>query len=496
MGVNGEMSGMRHPEELLQSNQRGVGQAVVIGGSIAGLLGARALSEHFQKVIILEREQLPEGPEPRKSAPQGRHIHAVLEAGLNVIDDFFPGLLEEMQRDGVDLIDQSRDVAWYHCGAWKPRFESGFRSILCSRPYLEWKIRQHVTALPNVELRQGQAVEELVMDSSRSRVTGVKVKGPEGHQTLEADLLVDSSGRGTRTPQWLEELGYGRPAEEQIGIDMAYTSRLYERPAGFNEWKALALYARAPDSCRSGYIANIEGGRWIVTLNGYFGEHPPTDDAGFLEFARSLPTPHIHEYIRDAKPLTQLVTHKLASSRWLHYERLPRFPEGLVVLGDSVCAFNPIYGQGMTVAALGAKLLRDCVAERKGASELTGLSRHFQKKLARVVGFCWFLATTMDLRYPKTQGKRMPGLKLLQWSVGNAIDMTSLDVEGCRQFLKVLHLRSGLEALLQPRFTAALLAYNIKSLFVPLEQRANVDTLPAAPGQQPPAEDKQPRAAA
>jgi 2-polyprenyl-6-methoxyphenol hydroxylase-like FAD-dependent oxidoreductase len=487
---------MRHLEELVQSNQREFGQAVVIGGSIAGLLSARALSEHFQKVIILDRESLPEGPEPRKSAPQGRHIHAVLEAGLNALEGFFPGMLEEMQREGVDLIDQSRDVAWFHCGAWKPRFESGFRSILCSRPYLEWKIRQHVTALPNVELRQGYAVEELLTDASRSRVTGVKVKGPEGDQTLETDLLVDTSGRGTHTPRWLEELGYGRPEEEEVGIDMAYTSRLYERPEGFDDWKALALYARAPDACRSGYIANIEGGKWIVTLNGYFGEHPPTDDAGFLEFARSLPTPHIHEHIRDAKPLTQPVTHKVATSRWLHYERLPRFPEGFVVLGDSVCAFNPIYGQGMTVAALGAGILRDCLVERKGAGDLKGLPRRFQKKLGGLVGFCWFLSTTMDLRYPKAQGKRLPGLKLVQWSVGNAIDMTSLDVESYRQFLKVLHMRAGIEALLQPRFTAALLAYNLKSLFVPLERRANVDTLPAAPGKQPPTEDKQSRTAA
>ena len=135
---------MQHPEERGQS--RKFDQAVVIGGSIAGLLSARALSDHFKKVIILERDVLPEGPEPRKGAPQGRHIHAVLEAGLRAMDGFFPGLVEEMQREGVDLVDHGRDVAWFHCGAWKPRFESGFQTILCSRPYLEWKIRCRVTA--------------------------------------------------------------------------------------------------------------------------------------------------------------------------------------------------------------------------------------------------------------------------------------------------------------------------------------------------------------
>ncbi len=481
----------------MQQPQKQVrGRAVVIGGSIAGLLSARALSEQFKQVVILERDPLPKGPEPRKGAPQGRHIHAVLEAGLKAIDGFFPGLLEEMQREGADLIDHGRDTAWFHCGSWKPRFESGFQTILCSRPYLEWKIRGRVTALPNVELREGWLVEELLTDASRSRVTGVKVKGPETTETLDAELVVDTSGRGTRMPHWLEELGYGRPEEEQVGIDMAYTSRFYERPEGFDDCKCLALYARSPGARRSGYVSNVEGNRWIVTLNGYFGEHPPVDDAGFLEFARSLPTPHIHEAIRNARPLTQAVTHKLPTSRWLHYERLSRFPDGLVVLGDSVCAFNPIYGQGMTVAALGAQMLRDCIAEQEGAGQLRGMPKRFQKKLGKLISFCWFLATTLDLRYPEAEGKRLFGLKLVQWSVANAIDMTSLDVEGCRQFYQVLHMRAGLEALLQPRFMASLLSYNLKTLFVPLAQRANVDMLPPPPDQKPPADDKPVAAAA
>ncbi len=468
----------------MQSSKRGFGQAVVIGGSIAGLLSARVLSEHFEKVLILERDPVPEGPEARKSAPQGRHIHALLEAGLKALDGLFPGMVREMVREGAELIDMARDAAWLQSGSWKARYEGGPQTILVSRPFLEWKVRSRVTALPNVELRQGYAVEELLMDASRTRVTGVKLRGHEGEQTLEGELVVDASGRGSRAPHWLETLGYGRPEEEQVGIDLGYTSRLYARPAGFDEWKILAVSGRAPESWRSGFISNVEGGRWIVSLNGYFGDHAPTDDEGFLEFARRMPTPHLYEYIRNAKPLTPAVSYKISSSRWLHFEKMERLPEGFVLLGDAVCSLNPVFGQGMTVISLGARMLEKHVARaRTSPGGLhQGLSRGFQRELGKLIGMCWFLTTTMDLAYPETQGRRPPGLKAVQWSVMNMIDLTSLDAKSCHAFYEVLHMRKGMERLLRPGFAAALLTYSLKSLVVPREKRANLDTLPPTPG--------------
>ncbi|MCY1074890.1 NAD(P)/FAD-dependent oxidoreductase [Archangium lansingense] len=468
----------------MQSSKRGFGQAVVIGGSIAGLLSARVLSDHFEKVIILERDPFPEGPEARKSTPQGRHIHALLEAGLKVLDGLFPDLVQEMVREGVDIVDLARDAAWLQSGSWKARYEGGPQSILVSRPFLEWKVRGRVTALPNVEVKQGFGVEELLTDAARTRVTGVKVKGPDGEQTVEGDLVVDSSGRGSRAPHWLELLGYGRPEEEHVGIDLGYTSRFYERPAGFDDWKILVVNGRAPEARRAGFISNVEGGRWIVSLNGYFGDHAPTDDAGFLEFARGLPTPHLYEYIRHAKPLTAPVSHKIQASRWMHYEKMARFPEGFVLLGDAVCALNPVFGQGMTVIGLGARLLGEQVAQARNSSGglHQGLGRSFQKELSKIIGTCWFLTTTLDLAHPQTRGKRPIGLKGLLWSVQNMIDLTSLDVKSCMAFYDVLHMRKGVEGLLQPGFVAALMAYNAKSLVVPREKRANLTTLPPPPG--------------
>jgi flavin-dependent dehydrogenase len=469
----------------VHSNTRGFGQAVVIGGSIAGLLSARVLSDHFEKVIILEREPLPDGPEVRKSTPQARHIHALLEAGKRTLEALFPGMVEEMVAEGADLVDLARDAAWLQSGSWKVRYESGIQSILASRPFLEWKVRSRVLALPNVELRQGYGVEELVADASRQRVTGVKVKGPDGEHVLEGDLVVDTSGRGSRAPHWLEALGYGRPEEEQVGIDLGYTSRFYERPAGFDDFKIMVVNGRAPEARRSGFISNVEGGRWIVSLNGYFGDHAPTDEEGFLEFARGMPVPDLYEYIRKAKPLTQPVTHKIPSSRWLHYEKMARMPEGFVLLGDSVCALNPVFGQGITVISLGAKLLEEAVARaRTSPGGLhRGMARGFQKELSTLVGLCWGLTTTMDLAHPETRGKRPPGLKAVLWILQNMVDMTSLDAKTCHAFYEVLHMRKGAEGLLQPAFAASLLGYSLKSLFVPREQRANLSTLPLAPGQ-------------
>ncbi|WP_395839634.1 FAD-dependent oxidoreductase [Archangium violaceum] len=476
----------------MQSTKRGFGQALIIGGSIAGLLSARVLSEHFEKVIILEREPIPEGPEARKSTPQGRHIHALLEAGLKTLDGMFPGMVQEMVREGADLIDMARDAAWLQSGSWKARYEGGPQSILVSRPYLEWKVRGRVTALPNVEVRQGYGVEELLTDASRTRVTGVRVKGPQGEQTLEGELVVDASGRGSRAPHWLEQLGYGRPEEEQVGIDLGYTSRFYERPAGFDDFKIMVVNGRAPESRRSGFISNVEGGRWIVSLNGYFGDHAPTDDEGFLEFARKLPAPHLYEYIRNAKPLTQPVTHKIPSSRWLHFETMARFPEGFVLLGDAVCALNPVFGQGMTVISMGAKILGESIARaRTSPGGLhQGLSRSFHQELGKLIGAAWFLTTTMDLAHPEARGKRPAGLKALLWTIQNMIDLTSVDAKSCHQFYEVLHMRKGAEGLLQPGFAASLLGYSLKSLLIPRERRANLTTLPPTPGKQTRTGDK------
>lgn len=467
----------------MQSHQR-FGRAVIIGGSVAGLLGARILADHFEQVIVIERDPVPSGPDPRKSVPQSRHLHGLLAAGRELIDTLFPGLVQEMLNEGAELADMGRDTAWFHAGAWKARYISGIISILSSRTFLEWKIRGRVSALPNVSIRYECSVDELLADSARTRITGVKLKTSGGEETLEADLIVDAGGRGARSQRWLEALGFGRPEEEKVVVNLSYTSRLYEPSPDYQrDWKFLFLNPRPPGAWRTGLVQNVEGGRWMVTLIGCFGDSAPTDEQGFQEYARSLPTPDLYEAIQHARPLTDPAVHKIPSNRWLHYERMANFPDGFVTYGDAVCAFNPIYGQGMTVAGLSARLLGECVAEQAKSSpgNLQGLSRRFQQKLAKLLQGPWLMASSLDLKFPQTEGRRFAGLGVLHWVLDTVADLTSLNTEASRRFYAVTHMQSGPEAMLSPGFLTSFFAYGIKSLFVPLPQRVNLDTRPPAP---------------
>ncbi|MFY2562927.1 FAD-dependent oxidoreductase [Corallococcus terminator] len=461
---------------------RGFGGAVVIGGSMAGLLAARVLADHFERVILVERDLRAEGPVPRKGVPQGPHLHVLLDTGRRILDRYFPGLFEQLQTQGAELIDSSRDVAWHHFGVWKLRYTSGIPLLICTRTLLEWSVSCRVKALANVEVREGCSIEGLLTDERQHRITGVRVKSAQGEEQWDADLVVDASGRGSRMPQWLEALGHARPEEEQVQVDLAYTSGLFEPPPHFqHDWKALMLYPRPPSTWRAGFISSVEGGRWLVTLNGYFGDHAPTEPEGFLEFARSLSRPDLYGYLREARPLGPLTRHKVMDSRWRHYERLSRFPEGLAVLGDAACAFNPIFGQGMSVAGLGAELLDTCLQEHSRLGALTGFARRFRQGLAEVIRLPWFLSTSMDLQYTQSTGKRVPGLGALHWYVRRLMERMSSDAGVHRQFNRVLHLQTGLGAVLQPSVALPVLAHGARSLVQPLQRLANTETRPPPP---------------
>lgn len=466
-------------------HKRSYERAVIIGGSIAGLVCARVLSEHFGEVIVLERDPRPDGPEPRKGAPQMRHVHAVMEVATRTLRALFPGIIEDMLDAGALGMDASADTAIYHYGHWKPRFESGIEGLTCTRPFVEHHVRRRVEALPGVEIRYETTAEELTATGGNRRITGVRTTGPRGEELLSADLVLDSAGRGTRVPRWLSSFGYERPEEETVGIDLAYTSRLYEYSAPRrSDATAMAVWPRIPDH-RGGFRFDVEGGRMLVSLTGYFGDHPPVDEEGFVRFARSLPVPNIADSIEEGRPIAPPVKHKIPSSRWLHYERMKRFPEGLLPLGDSVCALNPVYGQGMTVAILCARALRDGLADlaRNGGS-LADLAPAFLKTQAGLVRTAWLLSATMDLRYPQAEGKRPPAFGALQWAFGQLIDVTSFDRGACQVFLEVLHQRRGMEALAHPALLLPLLSHGARTMLArrpPIEPARHPAVAPARP---------------
>lgn len=386
--------------------------AIVIGGSIAGLLTARVLTNHFARVTIIERDALPDTPEFRKGAPQARHAHGLLARGQEIMEQLFPGLTEELFAAGALPTNMGREMAFHVCGQWVTSFQSAIVSTACSRALLENSIYRRLHTSPQVTFLQQQDVVGLCTDATKSHVTGVRVRDrnqltlPEVE--LRADLVVDASGRDSRTPQWLTDLGYGAPEEIIVDAKPGYATRLYRRPAHLNvAWKVMYSLPMAPQQSRGGIIIPMEGDLWQVTLVGLNGDYPPTDEAGFMEFARSLPAPEFAAALQQAEPRTAPYGYRRAENRLRPYDKLPRYLEGLLVAGDAVYAFNPVYGQGMTVVALGSLALDECLQrQRRGAptGDLTGLAQRFQKQLGGIIAGPWQMATGQDLRWPVTQG--------------------------------------------------------------------------------------------
>lgn len=390
------------------------GHAVVIGGSIAGMLTARVLTNYFTTVTVIERDVLPQTPEFRKGAPHARHAHGLLVRGQQILESYFPGLQTELLEQGAIPANMGTELSLYIGGQAVQAFPSELVINTCSRPLLEHTIGQRLRALPQVHFLQGYAVNSVCTDALGKRATGVRVQlrqGEAAEETIHADLIVDASGRTSRLPEWLAELGYPTPEETTVDAQAGYATRIYRRPANYaGSWKALYSIPQAPHQSRGCIIAPLEGDRWHVTLTGLNGDHPPTDEEGFLAFARTIPVPELHRALGQAEALTDPYGYRRGANRLRHYDRLPRYLEGLLAIGDAVYALNPVYGQGMTVAALGAVTLDEMLGNlrRHPANDPTGLARRFQRKLAQVIAGPWQMATGQDLRWPSAGADYRP----------------------------------------------------------------------------------------
>ncbi len=440
----------------------GVERAVVIGGSMAGLVAARVLSVHFNHVVVVERDELSDAPEARKGVPQAKHLHVLLARGLEILNELFPGFDTDLAAGGAEMLDVARDFAWYHYGVWKKRFESGIVFSAQSRPLLESCVRRRVRQNPTIEIQDGHVVEGLITTEDARRALGVRM---QGGQEISADLVVDASGRGSRTPHWLEAMGYPRPPEEVVKVHVGYASRLYKQtdPAK-RSWKSLYVLGTPPIHRRIGVITPIEGGRWIVSLGGNTGDYPPSDEEGFLDFAKSLASDELYLTLLESEPLTPIASYRFPSHKWHRYDKLRDFPEGFVVFGDALCSFNPIYGQGMTTAAASALVLDECIRARLQAyGDLRGLSRHFQEAVVPVVKVPWDLATREDLRFPQVEGHRPASLRFFHWYGEHLQRAAGYDEKVARVFFTVNNLLAPPSVLFQPSFVARVLGDEIRA---------------------------------
>jgi 2-polyprenyl-6-methoxyphenol hydroxylase-like FAD-dependent oxidoreductase len=418
--------------------------AIVLGGSIAGLMAARVLTEHFQLVTLIERDRLPAGAENRKGVPQGRHIHTLLTRGYEILLKYFPDMKMALEADGGIIGDSAGSFRSFRDGAYTPRFHSGLVTTFQSRPLLESEIRQRLLSIPNLRIVDGADVEAIVASDNKQRITGVMVRlqGDDASpERIDAELVVDATGRGSQAVKWLSVLGYSAPEERMNKMDLAYTSRVYQRtPQGLGGADALLVASTPPDGKRGAGILPIEGDRWLVTLAGYLGDHAPADESGFLEWARSLPTSDVYNAIKDAVPLGPIVVHRYPFSRRRYFEKMVRLPEGFIVVGDAFCSFNPVYGQGMSVAAMEAETLDNCLKVERANGWRGDFPLRYFRQAAKVVDIPWALAAGADFRYPAVEGERPHTPALVNWYMHRFFRAALYDRTVAQVFLRVAHL--------------------------------------------------------
>jgi 2-polyprenyl-6-methoxyphenol hydroxylase-like FAD-dependent oxidoreductase len=421
--------------------------AIVIGASMGGLLAARALSQFYTNVTVLERDAFPASDIPRKGVPQGRHAHGLLARGRDVIEEFFPGWTDEVVASGGRRGDIAGDVAWIGHGVTLKSAPSDLIGLLASRPVLEGHVRRRLLALSNVRAIENCAVQDLVATDDNAAVQGVRVRvGGGEEQVVLADLVLDASGRGSSSPAWIEGLGYARPEEERIEIGIGYTSRVYRRHPGDLCGKVALVVAGSGPNWRNGALLFQTEDRWIVSIGGYFGDHAPDDEQMFAAYARSLPTSDFYDIVSRGEPLTDFVTYRYPANLRRRYERLTRFPKNYLVFGDALCSFNPVYGQGMTVAAQEASLLRDCL-EAAGDADL---ARRFFNAVQPTVDVPWDIAVGNDLRHPQVAGPRPAKVKFINWYIGKLHHAARHDAVLANAFLEVANLKATPQRLLSP----------------------------------------------
>ena len=421
-------------------------QAVVLGGSMAGLLAARVLSERFKRVVVIERDVLPPVGEHRRGVPHGRHVHGLHPRGLEILNELFPGFSTSLAASGAVLCDILGDTRWQLSGRQLQQARTGMAALFASRPFLEGHIRALVQRLPEVRFLQERSIRGLTVTADKRVVTGVEVRGPDGMSSqVTGGLVVDATGRGSRTPTWLTEFGYLSPAEERVEIGLGYATRLYRLQPGAMGRDQLILTAGTPANSRAGALAVTEGGRHILTIAGICGDYPPTDPAGFDQFVARLPTADIATAVAGAEPLDDPVPFRFPASVRRRYERLAAFPAGLLVIGDAVCSFNPIYGQGMTVAAAEAMTLRGLLA-RDTAPD----ARRYFRAIVAAIDIPWDIVVGSDLAFPEVPGKRSAKVRLVNAYLPRLHAAAAHDEALAASLVRVIGLKDRPEGLLRP----------------------------------------------
>jgi 2-polyprenyl-6-methoxyphenol hydroxylase-like FAD-dependent oxidoreductase len=431
--------------------------AVVLGAGMAGLAAAQALSHHFSKVTILERDLLPGEPAPRSGTPQAPHAHALLAGGMQALQSLFPDFEHDLVGAGAVRLRTGEGIRVERPGFDPfPSRDLGFDTFFMSRALLEAVTRRRVEEGPNIAIRTRCRATEIVASAHPSRVEAVRCDGEDGEaETIDADFVVDASGRGRLTLELLDRLGLQKPEETDIGIDQAYSTIIVERPQDREaSWAGAMVLPSAPATSRGGFIFPIEKQQWILSIGGNHGDAPPGDRAGFLDFVKSFRTPTIYDAVKDARLTADIIRFRLPASSRRHFERLESFPAGLLTMGDAVCRFNPVFGQGMSVAAqeaviLGRLLQDDVPADR--------LAKQFFAAIQPTIETPWGVAQN-DFVYPATRGVRPAEFgQRIQYNIA-LVKLAAQDGEVHRLLTEVSHLLKPNSVLREPALAQRVMA--------------------------------------
>ena len=429
-----------------------LGHAIVIGGSIAGLITARVLSEFFEQVTILERDEIEDRPAIHKSVPQGHHLHALLNGGQQVLADLYPGFTNDLRGLGANRVAVGRDVVWYlpdgkafsATGSIREPFDVGLHGYCASRGLIEYVIRRRTQEVPRIHAETGRAVRELL--SRNGRISGVRCA--DG-RSVEGDLVVDASGRASHAARWLVAAGRSEPRKTTIGVDTAYSTANFRVPEWYDGESIVFITGPAPQFTRRCYLIRIENGSLLVSLIGRFGDCPPTDREGFLAFAKELHSDLAWRIIKDGEQLSPIAHHRFQASVQNHYEELSSV-ERFIAIGDALCTFNPIHAQGMSAAARQAGALREILSQHLFREpELDRLAGAFYSKAAELNGTPWNLAAAFDFAFPQTRGARPAGAEERTRYFAILDRLQAVDPEIRRLMIEVFHLVKPLSMLLE-----------------------------------------------
>ncbi|XSG76049.1 FAD-dependent oxidoreductase [Herpetosiphon llansteffanensis] len=420
--------------------------ALVIGASISGLATAHILSHYFAQVTIIERDRLPESIEVRAGLPQARHLHLLLMRGAHELERLFPGIGQALVAQGAQDIDLMHDYRYLMAGGWAKPHQSTHRTISASRPLYDWVLLQRLRQNPKIRIESQTDVLGLVGDLRHVRGINTKRRDTGVEQQFLAEMIVDCSGRSSKLDQWLQALGSPQVPETSVASNIGYCSRIYAKPAGWNEWKGLFVRQQPLVNPRGAILTEIEGERWIVTCGGFNQAKPPLEEGEWLNWLKQLRSPIMYELLSQAQALSPLVGFGRTENRQRHYEQIA-MPAGIVALGDAVCAFNPIYGQGISNATIGALLLDQQLKQQDRGAAAWG--QRFQQALAKSNLFPWSLAVGEDARYNPSV-KRSFGATLRRHYFDQINLATSSNPVVLNRFTPVVHMTASPTELLRP----------------------------------------------